>query len=109
MLIQPTHVQVVEAVLPGDMSFLSFNPGDSDQLCIGGASGLYFWRVDNLVDNWVRSRLRGLKHYIQRLKGSFIGPTCVVGATPPLEPRMQYKPNNTRAGVVTVVGHGLTR
>lgn len=36
------------------MSFLSFNPADSDQLCIGGASGLYFWRVDNLVDNSVR-------------------------------------------------------
>lgn len=49
------HVQVVEAVLPGDMSFLSFNPADADQLCIGGVSGLYFWRVDNLVDNWVRS------------------------------------------------------
>ncbi|CBJ28164.1 conserved unknown protein [Ectocarpus siliculosus] len=50
-----TGEKVVEAVLPGDMSFLSFNPADSDQLCIGGASGLYFWRVDNLVDNWVIS------------------------------------------------------
>lgn len=49
-------IQVVEAVLPGDMSFLSFNPADADQLCIGGDSGLYFWRVDNLVDNWVRDR-----------------------------------------------------
>lgn len=48
---------MVEAVLPGDMSFLSFNPADSDQLCIGGASGLYFWRVDNLVDNWVSTQL----------------------------------------------------
>ncbi|CAM9947612.1 unnamed protein product [Ectocarpus sp. 12 AP-2014] len=50
-----TGEKVVEAVLPGDMSFLSFNPADSDQLCIGGASGLFFWRVDNLVDNWVIS------------------------------------------------------
>lgn len=49
--------QVVEAVLPGDMSFLSFNPADSDQLCVGGPSGLYFWRVDHLVDNWVCYRL----------------------------------------------------
>ncbi|CAN0362423.1 unnamed protein product [Pylaiella littoralis] len=50
-----TGEKVVEAVLPGDMSFLSFNPADADQLCIGGPSGLYFWRVDNLVDNWVIS------------------------------------------------------
>ncbi|CAM9277675.1 unnamed protein product, partial [Laminaria digitata] len=50
-----TGEKVVEAVLPGDMTFLSFNPADSDQLCIGGASGLYFWRIDNLVDNWVIS------------------------------------------------------
>ncbi|CAM9456895.1 unnamed protein product [Scytosiphon promiscuus] len=53
-----TGEKVVEAILPGDMSFLSFNPADPDQLCIGGESGLFFWRVDNLVDTWVISPIK---------------------------------------------------
>ncbi|CAN0501793.1 unnamed protein product, partial [Discosporangium mesarthrocarpum] len=37
--------KVVEAILPGDMLFCSFNPSNPDQLCIGGTGGILFWRV----------------------------------------------------------------
>ncbi|CAM9713579.1 unnamed protein product, partial [Phaeothamnion confervicola] len=49
--------RLVEAELPADMSFISFNPSNADQLCTGGPGGLLFWRIRNLVDGWVISSI----------------------------------------------------
>eukprot|EP00639_Heterosigma_akashiwo_P013918 CAMPEP_0206366664 /NCGR_PEP_ID=MMETSP0294-20121207/3586_1 /ASSEMBLY_ACC=CAM_ASM_000327 /TAXON_ID=39354 /ORGANISM="Heterosigma akashiwo, Strain CCMP2393" /LENGTH=98 /DNA_ID=CAMNT_0053812771 /DNA_START=363 /DNA_END=655 /DNA_ORIENTATION=- len=37
--------KLAEAALPAPCDFLSFDPGDEDLLCAGGAAGLYLWRL----------------------------------------------------------------
>jgi hypothetical protein len=50
--------KAVEAALPADMAFCSFNPASADQLVTGGPGGLLFWRITDLVDECVITSTR---------------------------------------------------